>query len=163
LTRFASCLFAKNDAILIQDEDLWLPTETIDALYAEWRKQPECIHGLDGRTPGPGGQYVYGRTIGTCPIVLTRAMVFATHYAESFWTDARPFRAMLAEGNPPGNGEDIVFSYCVRKRSGKMNVVHDLPFTELPDTDAIHSRPGHIEHRTRIVQACEEWLKEKSP
>jgi uncharacterized protein (DUF779 family) len=164
-TRFASALLAKNEAVLIQDEDMLQPTETVGKLYEAWKHDPAIIHGVDGRTPQADGTYVYGRTPGPCPLVLTRGMVVSRKYAEVFFKDIEPFRIHLPGLTPKDSVEDILINYVVRKRTGRLNYCHNFPFQELsdPDPQAIHLRPGHIAARTRFVRLGEEWLKTQVP
>jgi len=45
--------------------------------------------------------------------------------------------------------------------SGRLNRVHRVAVNELPAPHSIHGRnwKGHVAHRTRLLRACEAWLK----
>jgi len=163
-TRFAAMSLAKNDAVLIQDDDLYLPHETIAALYGSWQAGRYCIHGIFGRHLAPGPGYSYHRSpSGPCPIVLTRAMICSREYAAWFFAALGRFRHLFDGSVPYGNGEDILLSYVAMAEYGQLNAAYDLPVKELPSNDAICKRAGHNAHRTRIVQACEMWLETVQP
>jgi len=160
-TRFNAALLTKNNCILIQDDDLLLPANTLEQLYERWKEDPLIIHGLFGRRPQPDGTYGYEarRSNMSCDIVLTRALLVSRLHIAHFFTELPFFADILDEGVPKGNGEDIVFSYVVKHRTGKQNRVYDYPLIELPAHESIHKRwPDHKAHRTKIVQRCQKIL-----
>lgn len=164
--RFAAGCLARNRIILTQDDDLVLPPETISRLFSEWQRDPDIIHGIFGRDPNPDGTYARGRLAGrgrsrdVC-MVLTRAMIFRREYCGDFFSDLRSqFDPVQESGRPYGNGEDILLSYLVRKRTGRLNRIHGVSWKELPAPHAIYTQRGHKQHRTRVLQACEEWLRD---
>jgi hypothetical protein len=155
-TRFTAAELASYEEILIQDDDIELPSETINSLYRAYIREPEIIHGLYGRN---GGQhYTYTNVMGEVPIVLTRAMVFNRLYAGIFFNHIHYFDDLQVGSNPYGNGEDIIFSYIVRSVSGKLNKAYPLTCTQLSNKHSISGRAGHKNHRTRVLQECEKWL-----
>lgn len=162
-TRFAAVCLARHEAVLIQDDDLLLPQETVERLFETWHGNPATLHGIFGRAPRRDGSY--GRRIsksGRAPIVLTRALITKRVYGADFFRYCTQFADLQQKGNPLGNGEDIIFSYVVMHESGKLNHIHRFPFTELPSPYAIHDRnwQEHRSHRTLIMEACEKWLHE---
>jgi hypothetical protein len=162
-TRFAAACLASNECVLIQDDDLDLPSESLRALVDAWRDDPDIIHGVFGRAPKPDGSYA--RNIGgdaESPIVLTRVLVAHRRYASQFFQVAPTFADVQREGKPAGNGEDIIFSYVAMSASGRLNRVHRAKVNELPAPHSIHGRnwKGHVAHRTRLLRVCEAWLKE---
>lgn len=165
-TRFAAACLAKNECVLIQDDDILLPVESLNALYQAWLDDPEVLHGLFGRAPKPDGSYadmIQGDQ--EAPVVLTRALLSHRRHAAAFFDIAPDFSVLQQEGIPAGNGEDILFNYAVRKSSGRLNRVHDLKAKELRNGGhAIHKRneQAHFDHRTRLMRACEIWLAKES-
>ena len=160
-TRFAAACLASNDCVLIQDDDLELPAESLQALVDAWHDDPDIIHGVFGRAPKPDGSYA--RNIGgdaESPIVLTRVLVADRRYASQFFQVAPTFDEVQREGKPAGNGEDIIFSYVAMSQSGRLNQVHRVAVNELPAPHSIHGRNWklHVAHRTRLLNACEKWL-----
>jgi hypothetical protein len=161
-TRFAAACLAGHECILIQDDDLELPEDSLRSLCEAWRQDPDVLHGLFGRRPNAEGRYDPRNVVsGDVPVVLTRALVASRRYAADFFDVARQFEVIQREGKPAGNGEDILFSYTAMRYSGRLNCVHRLPVTELPAPDSIHSRnwSAHLAHRSRLICACEVWLK----
>jgi hypothetical protein len=160
-TRFAAACLAQHACVLIQDDDLELPTDSLRQLYAAWQRDPEVLHGIFGRGPKPDGSYAQN-LLGDMevPIVLTRMLLASRHYAAQFFEVAPTFDRIQRDGSPIGNGEDILFSYVVRRESGSLNRVHRIPVHELPAPHSIHIRyrNAHVAHRTRLMRACEEWL-----
>jgi len=162
-TRFAAACLANNDCVLIQDDDLELPTKSLRALLDAWQSDPDIIHGVFGRAPKPDGSYA--RNIGSdtdSPIVLTRVLVAHRRYASRFFQVAPTFDDVQQGGKPAGNGEDIIFSYAAMRESGRLNRVHRIKVNELPAPHSIHGRNwnAHVAHRSRLLRACEIWLKE---
>lgn len=161
-TRFAATCLASNTAVLIQDDDLELPAESIRRLHDAWRREPDILHGVFGRMPKPDGSYAKN-VLGDAPapIVLTRVLMTHHSHAATFFRVAPRFDEIQQESRPHGNGEDIIFSYAAMRRSGQLNRVHRLPVTELPAPHAIHGNwKRHVAHRTRLLRACQAWLKE---
>ena len=61
-TRFAAACLAQHECVLIQDDDLELPVESLRTLLAAWERDPDIVHGVFGRAPKPDGSYA--RNIG---------------------------------------------------------------------------------------------------
>ena len=162
-TRFAAACLAHNECLLIQDDDLELPPESLRTLHEAWRADPRIIHGVFGRAPKPDGSYA--RNIvgdADAPVVLTRVLLAHRRYAAEFFRHASQFEEIQRGGQPVGNGEDIIFSYVAMRASGRPNRVHRIAVKELPAPHSIHGRnwKAHVAHRTRLLRACEAWLKE---
>lgn len=156
-TRFAAACLARNECVLIQDDDLSLPTKSITTLREAWRRDPDILHGIFGRIPDALGRYqIEDRFDSSVPIVLTRALLAHRRHAARFFEFAAAFEALQRDGQPYGHGEDIIFSYAVMGLSGRLNRVHRVPVVELPSPDAINlrNRGEHLSHRTRVMRAC---------
>ncbi|NQU20967.1 MAG: hypothetical protein HQ567_06755 [Candidatus Nealsonbacteria bacterium] len=161
-TRFTAGCLARNEAVLWQDDDLLLPPETLRGLLDAWSTEPDILHGIFGRAPKPDGSYA--RTLtgpSEAPVVLTRVLVGHRRYCAEFFRYAGHFAEIQRDSRPFGNGEDIIFSYVVRRSAGRLHRLHRLPVCELPAPHAIHGRErNHYTHRNRLLRACEAWLKE---
>lgn len=167
-TRFATAALARNPAVLIFDDDLALPDDTIAALYDRWLDDPQIVHGIFGRQRDYYGAYRGGDVYGDVPIVLTRALIFHRQYAPAWLSAAQHFDDLFRWATPFGNGEDILLSYVARRASGRLNRAYDLPRRELPAGPpgvAIHTRgwTAHLDHRTRLCLALDAWLQEAPP
>jgi len=161
-TRFAAASLSRYECVVIQDDDLELPVESLLDLVDAWRAEPDIIHGVFGRKPRPDGSY--GRGVSgdsMAPIVLTRALVARRCYAAQFFQVAPIFADVQSGAKPAGNGEDIIFSYVAQHATGRLNRVHRLAVNELSAPHSIHRRnwKHHVAHRSRLLRACESWLK----
>ena len=160
-TRFAAVALAAHPTVLVQDDDVHLPSSTISALLDAWTAQPRILHGLFGRGPRNDGSYARDlEGDQPAPIILTRALVTQRRHAARFFHAAPLFEHLQTGSTPQGNGEDIIFSYAVRHWTRRLHRVHALAREELPAADAIHQRDwgAHVAHRTRLMQAGEAWL-----
>ena len=55
-TRFAAACLARNDCVLIQDDDLELPAESLRALVDAWHDDPDIIHASSAERQSPMGR-----------------------------------------------------------------------------------------------------------
>jgi hypothetical protein len=163
-TRFAAACLAHYDCVLIQDDDIALPPDSIRRLFAFWKKEPSILHGIFWRKPNSDGSYaLFGKGDEETPIVLTRILMTRRLYAADFFHHLPWFAEIQKSSQPFGNGEDIIFSYIARLGAhGRLHQTHDLPVMELPAPHPIHqSDPQrHVAHRTKLLRACEHWLGE---
>jgi hypothetical protein len=160
-TRFAVACLAQNECLLIQDDDLELPTESLRRLHEAWGRDPDILHGIFGRAPKRDGSYAQN-VLGNAdaPVVLTRVLLAHRCSFPEFFRVASAFEEIQRQSRPFGNGEDIILSYATRRSSGRLNRLHAIPVHELPAPHAMHGRnwAAHIAHRTRLLRACEDWL-----
>lgn len=165
--RFAAGCLARNECVLVQDDDILLPPETIYTLHKHWQEDRDVLHGLFGRDPRPGdSSYARESNLVNADVrvVLTRALVCDRKLLGLFFADevvgcyVPEVTELQAHSNPRGNGEDIILGYVACWRSGRRNKVYALPRRELPAPDAIHARgdvKDHWRHRTRLMQLME--------
>jgi hypothetical protein len=156
---------AKNDCILLQDDDIEVPSPSLLALHQAWQAEPDLIHGVFGRRPKVDGSYALkAKGNKEVPVVLTRILLAHRKYAFKFFETAEKFSDIQQGGNPAGNGKDILFSYTVRRITGRFNRIHKLSVKELPSPFAINGRDrkGHLQHRSRLLRACESWINQSS-
>lgn len=160
-TRFTASTLASNECVLIHDDDLQLPADSLRHLRAAWEADPELLHGVFGRAPRADGSYAkHIAGDAEVPVVLTRALLTHRGYINRFFEAAAEFHEIQKHSRPVGNGEDILLSYVVRKASGRLNRTHAVHVQELPAHDAISSgNRAHMEHRTRLMRACEAWIR----
>ena len=159
--RFAMAALVDSDPVLLVDDDIRLPAQTIAGLLERWRACPQIVHGLIGRRPAGDGEYRRVTVSGRCPIILTRAAMLSRALCAQ--TLAAGLRLLeTAPGRPRGNGEDIVMSYTAMAASRQLNCscYGTLPFENIEERDgpeAICVRfPEHYEHRTRVIRWCRE-------
>jgi len=159
-SRFALAAMARTDHVLICDDDIDLPDDTVRRLLAEFQRNNAGAVGLHGRKPAEDGRYTIDNHYGPVPILLTRAVVTTPRVAgEALWQSVRMARAL--GGVPFGNGEDIVMSYVAMRQAGRPNIAVRLPYKNVGfnDANAISVRyPKHEEHRSKVVQWCREHV-----
>jgi len=154
-TRFGAALFAHNDCILLHDDDLIIPSSSIQTLHNHWKDTPEVMHGIFGATPR--GDNTYGSEVsdGVAEMVIGRCMMLHRQYCADFFTMEREMPAQEDHSAPKGQ-EDILMSYFVADQAGRHNKIHSLPIQELLSNESICERPGHYEQRTEFMQMCQE-------
>lgn len=163
-TRFHAAILTCCDAVLIQDDDVLLSQEAIAGLLSRWENEPDLLHTLFGRCPRRDNTYSesFDCVDMEVDIALTRAVVVSRELLCRFMFDYLQFEHMQTEAIVYGNGEDIIMSYVAQKYSGKKNRCWNFEKTELPaGNDSLHRRDWevHIKHRTRVMHACQEWIK----
>lgn len=163
LARFATCLLARNECVLVHDDDLLLGESGLLSMHEDWRERPEIVHGLRGRRPKPDGSYALEVSDGDCEVALTQAAMFSKRLVPHVWyhlSDVAGLLNLLARGNPPGNGEDMVLGYAAMRLSRSLNHVAPREHAELSAGGIgvpIHTRPGHWAHRTKVMRLLEAW------
>ena len=156
-TRFGAALFAKNECILLHDDDMILPALTIKNLYDEWRLDGEIMYGLNGRIPRPDNTYGQQIKQGKTHMVLGRTMMLKRTYCADFFTMERDLQAQSDHSAFCGQ-EDILMSYFVMSKSGRPNEILHSHYEELPAMDAICDRPNHYDQRTEFMQLCQDYF-----
>jgi len=157
--RFAGAALARSSPAIVVDDDIVAPVESVAALIAEWRKEPDIVHGVYGRLVDAERRYVVARIDrpSSVNIVLTRFLATSPELCARALANGAAIMRELP-GQPRGNGEDIVLSLTAMAETGKLNRVHALTVHELfprDDPAAISVRwPGHKEHRTAVVRWC---------
>jgi SAM-dependent methyltransferase len=175
-TRFAAGLLAKNDTILIHDDDQFLLEESIEKLYQSYLQDPDIIHGIYGRPVDETNQYlIYGGKarpnlpFGEMDIVLTLCMLINKKYISEYFKNIHKFYNLIKYTQ--GNGEDIIMSYTVKSLSKRFNKTYDLPrvnredITNYSDTVALSKRAAgfHTALRTEVLRQCKHLLTEDLP
>ena len=157
--RFAVAALARSSPVIVVDDDLMAPLESLAALIAEWQKDPDVVHGVFGRKVDAERRYVMQEIRPPSPvsIVLTRFLAASPDLcARALVNGARIVREL--PGLPRGNGEDIVLSLTAMAEARKPNRIHAIPVCELlpnNNPDGISVRwPGHAEHRTAVLRWC---------
>lgn len=155
--RFVAAREARNDAVLIVDDDLVVPRRSITALKSLFDQAPYTLHGIFGRRISRAYEYSYdGYERGEAPVVLTRCLMMHRSYADVF-LEAEPSAAeLITRGSPKWNGEDIFLSLLSIRESGTLPRAYDLPFKNvwrmhrgsISRTEAPLDDPGKMAHRS---------------
>lgn len=161
-SRFAAAGLASNECIMHCDDDLIIPEDTVNDLYKQWKSNPSICHGTQGRIVM--NEYNLTNVFGRVHIILTRCMLTSRTNCLRSLQFSNKFADLTCE--PKGNGEDIILSFISISRSGELNICHELPYKDFPETledsdksIAISKRWGkHVEHRTNVVKRCRDLL-----
>ena len=127
--RFVAAREARNEAVLILDDDLVVARRSISALKASFDDAPNTLHGIFGRRITPAYEYSYdGYERGETPVVLTRCLMMHRSYAEVFLEAESSAAALIKRGVPKWNGEDIFLSLLSIRRTGALPRAYDLAY-----------------------------------
>jgi hypothetical protein len=152
-SRFAAAALATTDAIFHTDDDIGVPQETLDHLYANWFAAPLACHGLFGRAVRP--RYEPANVFGPVEVVLTRALMCSRYISNAALAATCHFDDL--RGVPPGNGEDIILSFAAMAYSRTPNFAYNLPSENYPvdpRTEIHKAWNGHLKHRQKVVMRC---------
>lgn len=161
--RFLSALEAKNEYVLIMDDDIIPEKETVQFLLDRVKEEPDIIHGFYGRSL-PGMEYSYENVFGEVPIVLTRCLMTTKTKCQFFIDNFRFYENdRIKASKPYWNGEDILFSLMSVQNTGKMNKAYDLPHTNrvwnyLNLSESISVGGGHDEYRKKLSKELVETM-----
>jgi hypothetical protein len=175
--RFLAMMEAKNDQVLILDDDLLVFSKSISRLSQYYLTDPMIIHGLFGRSVNNNYQYCYTDWLyGYVPIVLTKCMILNKCYGELFLERADMMKDILNKGDPYWNGEDIFMSLVTTHKTNKLPCAYRLPYLNLIYSELngissswrgffVKKKPGtlsHGEYRKLFTQTCIERLELQS-
>jgi len=153
--RFLSALEAKNDYVMIMDDDIIPSAEMVKILAWKVRQEPDIIHGVYGRDVKDDG-YSYENVFGQVPIVLTRCLMTTKSKCQYFMDNFRSYETeQIKKAKPYWNGEDILFSLLSISATGEMNRSYDLPhnnrvFNYLNIGESISVGGVHISYRKEL-------------
>lgn len=154
--RFIVCEHAKNDCILILDDDIIIGELELKTLYEKWFLEKNVIHGVFGRKL-IDFKYTFNDTYGRVPIVLTRCMLISKELIMKANLEKERVEPFVISAQPKWNGEDIYMSLFVCSLTNKLNFAHsEIKTTDLDDSHAISKWDGHQNHRTFIAKKIAE-------
>jgi len=153
--RWYASLLTKHDTIYMQDDDLIVSNSAIKNLHSEWKKDPEVVHGIWGRSCKFNRYWAITSAYPEAEMVMTRSVIFHKKYVRSFFKRIATFKEDMLELIKKGM-EDICFSYFVMSETGRKNKTHRLfrEIEELPNPHSIKKRPKHWTNRTRMMRYC---------
>jgi len=127
--RFVAAEGARNEAVLLMDDDLAPSHRTVTFLSERGAEAPLTLHGIQGRGVTSDYEYRYGGFArGPTPIVLTRCVLMDRSYGALFLKEAHRVAHLIGRGVPKWNGEDIFLSLLSILRTGALPQVYDLDF-----------------------------------
>lgn len=161
--RFLAAGCARNDVIMMVDDDVVVPGSSLSELLDGYIREPEVVHGLYGRNPDKRMRYKMDLIHGEVTYLTTRAAMFSKELAHRFFEYAPLMNGLEREGKVVWNGEDIFMSLVAIKTSGRLNRSYPLPRIELEAKGAgaaagICELPGHWQYRSLFSQRAIEAL-----
>lgn len=155
--RFLAAGYARNDTILIVDDDVLVLESSLSELLDEFICEPDVVHGLYGRNPDKRMRYQTESVYGEVTYVTTKVAMFSKDLAYRFFEYAPLMSGLERKGKVVWNGEDMFMSLVAIKTSGRLNRSYPLPRIELEAKGAgmatgICELPGHVEYRSVFSQ-----------
>lgn len=125
--RFLSASKAKNEAVIIMDDDIIPDKESIKILYEKFNQEKDRLYGLYGRSFNSNQKYNKENVFGYVPVVLTRCLITHRELTRYFLVKFRSIEnEMIKNSKPYWNGEDILFSLLSIEKYGKLPQALDL-------------------------------------
>ena len=161
ITRFCMGTLSKNSMILLHDDDLILPEESLIKLRDEWEKEPNCFHTFFGRSPNEDNEYSIAikegkaEICGRCYVIDRKLCGLVLH---EYWNLEEDERQLIHT-----KGDDILASYVLTHYTGNLHSVHDIEYQQLDDSYALSfgkSRPRKplLENEEMHLKEMEEWF-----
>ena len=165
--RFLATLDAKNDSVLVIDDDCYPGEFQLQVLYEEHIKNPYRIVSSWGRILREGCKYNYVDCSGEVMISLTKCMLFKKELSYEFFRYAPVALDVVAMGKPKWNGEDIFMSavsthiyrnpnYTVPLLS--KNMKHNIKSPTGKRVRGVCSWRGHMGFRTKMSMFCRDYF-----
>ena len=108
--RFLASSEAKNDIILMIDDDEYPTEDAVKKLYDEYQKNPNRMYGPFGQNLR-WGNYNYHMRFGEVCVLITKCTLFHKELCWHFFKYMPIMREILKQGKPYWNGEDILHSF----------------------------------------------------
>lgn len=158
--RFLTASEAKNEVILMIDDDEY-PTENyVKKLLQKYNENPRRMYGRFGRNI-KNGNYNYHQRYGSVCILITKCILFNKELCNEFFKHESSVMEIIKKGKPFWNGEDVFMSaiackfymsenYCV-KGSGWINPIDGR---ENKRRRSVSSWKNHRWFRTELAHFC---------
>lgn len=156
--RFLRSCDAKNDCILIIDDDM-LPSENyVNRMYKEYKKNPNVVIGSEKRyVSASKGYSVKSFSPDDQQIVLTQILMTNKTMCKNFMNEKSKMNDFALKAKPVWNGEDILFNLIYIKNYNKTPIYlkpNGDDVTKLKTNNAISSDAGHYEYREQFSKAA---------
>ena len=169
-SRWHAASLAGQSLVLMQDDDHLLPPTTIDRLVAASVAQPSRLHGVEGRRPQVTRddrgrlrvRYDIVPRYGPVPMLLGHAVTMPRELAAELAAVELRFRHACGY-DPSRHGDDIFYSYASTAILGKPPHAANRPRQPLPNPHRLSGRPGHREHRERLIADCLRFFRLPMP
>jgi len=170
--RFLTALDAKNDIILMIDDDEFPSEKYVKKLLKKYKENPRRLYGRFGRNL-KRGNYNYHQRYGNVCVLITKCILFNKELCEEFFKHTDSVSEVIAKGKPLWNGEDVFMSAVARNFYGNDNYcvegsgwINPILGRENKRRRSVSSWKNHRWYRTELVHFCAnhfniwgEWVK----
>jgi len=164
--RFVAAQLAQTKYVLTTGDDLLIPVDTIKSLAQEAEKK-EGLIALFGRSPSSDNEYSVEQEsdpeivlAGGCLYQTSLLPLFFEARASNAFRKARLEVAAL-KGTHRENGEDILFSYAVKRKLGRAGYVFNFSSVQLGrGKRALYHSADHHLARTIMLRAGQEYTRD---
>lgn len=156
--RFSRSCDAKNDCILIIDDDM-LPSENyVNKMYKKYKKNPNVIIGSEKRYVSETKGYSNKKFLmGDQQIVLTQILMTNKSICKDFMNEKYKMNDFALKAKPVWNGEDILLNLIYIKNYNKTPIYlkpTNDDVNKLKTNNAISSDTGHYKYRREFSKAA---------
>ncbi len=156
--RYINALRAKNDNIIIMDDDIDISENELNRLIDEYKKNQNRIVGNWGRNIRNG--YNVNHVYNNVDVVLTKLLICKKKLFNLFFICKPLIENIYKTGIPYGNGEDIFFSFITNIYLNNKGFCLKIKTEQLPEGDC--SVSGNKDHFKYRVQLCDFLIKNES-
>jgi len=157
--RFLRSCNAKNECILILDDDRLPSEEYVNKMYELFQKDKNVIIGSVKRYVSPSIGYSNNKknVENENKIVLTQILMTNKKMCKDFMNEKDKMNDLALKAKPVWNGEDILFNLIYIKNYNK-SPIHLEPINKdvilLKNNDAICKNTGHYEYRRKFSKTA---------
>lgn len=159
--RFLTASEAKNDIILMIDDDEYPGEHYVNKLLKKYKENPRRMYGRFGRNMGKSGLYNLHQRYGRVCVLITKCTMFNKELCDEFFKHSDSANELVLKSKPFWNGEDVFMSAVARYFYGNDNRcvggsgwVNPIPGRENKRKRSISSWKSHRWHRTDMVHFC---------
>jgi hypothetical protein len=149
--RFICGLRAKNENIIIIDDDIYIEENELNKIIAEYNKNSNRIVGNYGRNFDKDKGYIVRNAYKDVDVILTKLLICKKKLCNLFFICKPLIEHIYKEGKPYGNGEDIFFSFIVSiYYKSKHYSVQNVRSKELNQDNAVSNNSYHYQYRDKL-------------
>ncbi len=164
--RFHSALEAKNNNIIIMDDDIIPDKDSVAFLKEKIEEDNERIYGIYGRNIDDKNEYQITNCFGIVPIVLTRCLITSKDTCKYFMDNYKTYENELIKNSKPyWNGEDILFSFLSIEKHGKLPKAYELKHSNRVGNyfnykeESISFDNSHLKYRQELTKYLVDKIK----
>jgi hypothetical protein len=148
--RFICGLRAKNENIIIIDDDIYIEEDELKKIVIKYNSDPNRIIGNFCRNINKEG-YIMRNEYGNADIVLTKLLICQKKICNLFFICKPLIEHIYKKGKPYGNGEDIFLSFIASVYYKRKNFcLRNIQSKELSQNNAVSGDPEHLSYRNEL-------------